>query len=100
MKKNKKNKTIKLKSLERKVTVLGAIVLFALWGISFFAKNTLSSVNIEVERLSRKIKEQKEVNQSLSMKINELASLENINAVANQSGLAYNNNNIRIVTER
>ena len=100
MKKNKKDKTAKLIKRERKFTVLGAIFLFAIWVVSFFAKNTLCSVNIEVERLAREVKNQKETNQSLTMKINELASLENINTVANQQGLAYNNGNIRIVTER
>lgn len=99
MKKNK-DKTGKLIKLQRKITVLGALVLFCLWGVSFFAKNTLSSINIEVERISRQVKNQKKTNQSLSMKINELASLENINAVASQTGLVYNNGNIRIVTER
>lgn len=96
----KKDKTAKLIKKERKFTTVGAILLFGLWVLSFFAKNTLSSVNIEVERLSREVKNQKETNQSLTMKINELASLENVNAVANQEGLAYNNGNIRIITER
>ena len=98
-KKNKKNIS-KLVKFQRKFTIIGAIVLFAIWGVSFFAKNSLSSLNIEVERLSRNVKAQKETNQSLTMKINELASLENINTVASQSGLAYNNGNIRIVNER
>ena len=100
MKKNKKSKIKKTIMFEKRFTVFGALILFALWGISFFAKNSLSSLNIEVERLARNVKEQKEVNQSLNMKINELASLENINEVANKSGLAYNNNNIRIVVEK
>lgn len=93
----KKSKTGKLISGERKFVVLGAILLLFLWGVSFFMKNSLASINIEVERLSRDIKEQKEVNQSLTMKINELASLENVNVVANQVGLAYNNDNIRLI---
>ena len=93
----KKNKTGKLISRERRFVVFGAILLLFLWGVSFFMKNSLASINIEVERLSRDIKEQKEVNQSLTMKINELASLENVNIVANQVGLAYNNDNIRLV---
>jgi cell division protein FtsL len=93
----KKNKTGKLISRERRFVVLGAILLLFLWGVSFFMKNSLASINIEVERLSRDIKEQKEVNQSLTMKINELASLENVNVVANQVGLAYNNDNIRLI---
>ena len=96
----KNDKTAKLIRKEKKFTVIGALLLFGLWVISFFAKNTLSSINIEVERLSREVKNQKETNQSLTMKINELASLENVNAVANKEGLAYNNGNIRIITER
>ena len=85
----KKDKTAKLIKKERKFTTVGAILLFGLWVLSFFAKNTLSSVNVEVERLSREVNNQKE-----------LASLENVNAVANKEGLAYNNGNIRIITER
>ncbi len=100
MKKNKKDRIAKLIKTERKFTTVGAIALFSLWVISFFAKNALSSVNVEVERLSREVKNQKETNQSLTMKINELASLENINDVANKAGLAYNNGNIRIISER
>ena len=92
-----KNKTGKLIDRERRFVVIGAILLLFLWGVSFFMKNSLASINIEVERLSRDIKEQKEVNQSLAMKINELASLENVNIVANEIGLAYNNDNIRLV---
>jgi cell division protein FtsL len=92
----KKNKIGKL-NREKRFIVVGAFLLLFLWGISFFMKNSLASINIEVERLSRDIKEQKEVNQSLTMKINELASLENVNIVANEIGLAYNNDNIRLV---
>ena len=90
--KKKKNNISKLASFQKKFTILGAIILFAIWGVSFFAKNSLSSLNVEVERLSREVKEQKETNQ--------LASLDNINTVASQTGLAYNNGNIRIVNER
>jgi len=93
----KKNKISKLVEREKRFMVFGAVLLLFLWGISFFMKNSLASINIEVERLSRDIKEQKEVNQSLTMKINELASLENVNVVANQIGLAYNNDNIRLI---
>jgi len=93
----KKSKTGKLINRERRFMVFGAVLLLFLWGVSFFMKNSLASINIEVERLNRDVKEQKEINQSLSMKINELASLENVNVVANQVGLAYNNDNIRLV---
>ena len=99
-KKNKKENTIKFIKIEKKFEVMGAIVLVCIWVISFFAKISLSSMNVEVERLSKNIKEQTKTNQSLSMKINELASLENIQAVANSEGLAYNNGNIIVINEQ
>lgn len=40
-----------------------------------------------------------ESNQSLNMKINELASLENIKNVAASLGLDYNNNNVKVISE-
>ncbi len=74
--------------------------MLCLWVVSFFAKITLSSINFEVEKLNKQVTKQEKTNQSLSMKINELASLENIQAVANNEGLAYNNNNIVIINNQ
>lgn len=99
MKKNKKG-SVKLQKFEKKYTTIGTIALLCLWVISFFTKVSLSSINVEVERLDKEVKKQEKTNQSLTMKINELASLENIQAVANSEGLAYNNGNIVIVNNR
>ncbi len=99
MKKSKKDNIMKLHNFEKKFKMIGAITLLSLWVFSFFAKISLSSINVEVERLNKEVKKQEKTNQSLSMKINELASLENIQEVANSVGLAYNNNNIIIVKE-
>ena len=95
--KNKKRSIVKFINFEKRFEVVGLTLLIFLWVVSFFAKTSLSSINIEVERLSNKVKVQTKTNQSLSMKINELASLENIQEVANSEGLAYNNGNIVIV---
>lgn len=95
----KKGKVVKFIKFEKKFEVFGAIFLVFIWVLSFFAKINLASINVEVERLSDNVKKQEKTNQSLSMKINELASLENIQAVANQEGLAYNNGNIIVVEE-
>lgn len=59
----------------------------------------LSESNIKVERLKMDIKDQQGYNESLSMKISELASLENIQSIAKELGLSYNNDNIKTVTE-
>jgi cell division protein FtsL len=65
--------------------------------VNVFSKSLLSKTNIEVERLEKKINKQKSTNEALSMQINELASLDNIQAVASQYGLSYNNSNIKTI---
>ena len=95
----KKGKVVRFIKFEKRFEVVGAIFLVFIWVLSFFAKINLASINVEVERLNETVKKQEKTNQSLSMKINELASLENIQAVANQEGLAYNNGNIVVVDE-
>lgn len=62
-----------------------------------FSQGTLSKSNIEVERLKSKVKKQENTNQSLSMQVDELASLSNIQDIAKEYGLSYNNDNIIVI---
>ena len=62
-----------------------------------YSKSTLSESNIELERIKRKVEKQESINESVAMKINELASLSNIQDVAKEHGLDYNNDNIIVV---
>ena len=64
-----------------------------------FTKATLAEINFEVEKQKKEIEKQKKTNESLSMTIDELASLTKIQEVAEQQGLSYNNNNIKTVIE-
>ncbi len=64
-----------------------------------FSKAMLGKTNIEVESIRKKVNSQEQLNESLSMKINELASLDKIQKVASQQGLEYNNDNIKTVSE-
>lgn len=64
-----------------------------------FSQATLSKVNFEVEKLNKQIDTQEKKNESLTMKINELASLEKIQEIAKEQGLTYNNKNIRSIIE-
>ena len=64
-----------------------------------FTKAVLSESNIEVEQLKSKITKQSNLNESLSMQINELASLDKIQEVAKEAGLTYNNDNIKVINE-
>jgi len=62
-----------------------------------FSQATLSKSNIEVEKIKYKIGRQENANQSLSMQVDELASLSNIQDVAKEAGLSYNNDNIIVI---
>ncbi|MBE6147598.1 MAG: cell division protein FtsL [Firmicutes bacterium] len=75
--------------------VLALLTPFAL----VFSQATLSEINFEVEKLNKTINTQEKKNESLTMKINELASLEKIQQVAKEQGLTYNNENIKSIIE-
>lgn len=62
-----------------------------------FGQVSLAKINLEVQRLKEQVENKEEENQSLVMKINEMASLENIQNVSNDIGLAYNDENIMTI---
>ena len=74
------------------------IIVFLIVGI-IYSRATLSKINLEIQELSGIIKDETEDNQSLVMKINEMVSLEKIQEVSDELGLAYNNENIKSVLE-
>ena len=96
MTKKKNNRVSKIERFMYISFILMSLILVV--GI-ILTKATLSQVNLEVQKLNNKIKSQKEDNQSLVMKINEMVSLENIQEVSNEYGLAYINDNIKTITE-
>lgn len=83
-----------------KIMYFVIVLLMLLIPISnVFTKALLSKSNIEVEKIKSKIDKQTSTNESLSMQINELASLENIQEVASKYGLSYINDNIKTISE-
>ena len=91
---------MKTKAKFEKLLIVGSIVFIIL---SFLCNSIFSayvqSSNAELQRLKDKINGQKEINLSMEMKINELASLDNALEVANAYGLSYNNSNIKVISE-
>ena len=61
------------------------------------SKSMLSRSNIELERIKKKVEKQENINESLEMQVNELASLSNIQDIAKEYGLSYNNDNIIVI---
>ncbi len=94
----KKKKTIRKTSKFEKLLHLFTFFLVISFPFLIVGSQAgLSKVNFEVERLKKEITAQERTNQGLEMKINELASLDNIQVVAAQKGLSYNNNNIKSI---
>lgn len=94
-----KKKKVKLLKGEKTLVLLSILLILGnIFGTSF-SMALLSKTNIEVESMRRKIDKQAMLNQSLEMKINELASLDNVETVATTYGLEYNNSNIRTINE-
>lgn len=97
MKKNNKGKNIKILKGEKILYFLLFLLVIAVPISSVFTKALLSESNIEVEQLKNKITTQENMNESLSMQINELASLDKIQEVAKEKGLTYNYDNVKVI---
>ncbi len=95
----KVKKKVKISKFEKLLYTL-AVFLLVISPVSIvFSKATLAEINFEVEKQKKEIEKQKKTNESLSMTIDELASLTKIQQVAEEQGLSYNNNNIKSVKE-
>ncbi len=97
MRKRRKKTKAKISKFEKLLYLVAVfLVLFAPLSI-VFSKATLAKINFEVEKQKKQIEKQSKKNESLSMAINELASLTKIQEVAQQQGLSYNNSNIKTI---
>ena len=92
----KKNKK-KVNKFERFTYRFGTIMIVALVIGFVFAQTALAKVNLEVQDLKNEVEEKENTNTSLTMKINELASLESVKAVSANEGLSYNSENIKTI---
>lgn len=99
MKKRKVKKQLKMSKTEKFLYTLAVFLLLVSPLSIVFSKATLAKINFEVEQQKKEIEKQEKTNESISMTIDELASLTKIQEVAANQGLSYNNNNIRTITE-
>ena len=93
----KNGKKIKLLKGEKFMYFLLLVLIIAIPIFNVYTSSLLSETNNKLEKVKKNIERQELVNQSLSMQIDELASLENIQAIADAYGLSYNNSNIKFV---
>ena len=97
--KRKKKKSVRFTKFEKVLFVITGVICLSYPFMSVFAKSTLSEMNYKLESSKEEIAEQSKNNESLQMKINELASLENLEAVAKKMGLSYTSNSIKTIDE-
>lgn len=97
MKKVKKNSRISVKEKLLYFTGIMSIVLTVV--IKIFCGASIGHLNLSVEKARYEINEQSKRNQSLTMKVNELTSFNNIKDSIKDMGLAYNNDNIIVIDE-
>lgn len=97
MKKKKKiSKSKRFEKMIYKTFIFTSIILVI--GI-IYSKAMMGKINLEIQELNNQVKEETEDNQSLTMKINEMISLDKIQEVSDELGLKFNNDNIKTVIE-
>ena len=93
----KKRKLARFTKGEKLLYCLTGILCLSIFLIKIFCGAGVSNLNMTVEKIKYKINNQTKTNESLTMKVNELTSFENIKEVIDNQGLAYNNENIIII---
>jgi len=95
----KVKKRLRMSKFERFLYVVTTLLLVITPVSIIFSQSTLSKINYEVEKTKKEINKQKKKNESLQMKIDELASLDKIREVAKEQGLWYDNDSIKSILE-
>ena len=76
-----------------------AFSLISVLLLQVFCGASISHFNMSIEELNYKISSQEKKNESLVMQVNELTSFDTIKDVVKNMGLAYNNENIIVISE-
>jgi len=92
-------KGIKINLTKFEKLLYGFALVLVLFFVCFhvFTKATMTKLNIEVEEIKAEVNSTEKKIECITMKVNELASLENISMVADQMGLSYSNENIKVI---
>ena len=95
MKKKKKKQF--LSSFERFMYKFCILVIVLLIVGIVFGQTKLAQINLEVQKLTKEVDNQKNTNESLEMKIDEMTSLDRIKKISEEYGLTYNNDNVKTI---
>ena len=93
-KKKKRQKITKGEILLYTMALLSFIMMMSL---KIFCGASMGEMKMNIEEIKFNIDNQQKKNESLTMKVNELTSFENVKKVVDEMGLSYNNDNIIVV---
>lgn len=99
MTKKNKNVLIKFTKGERLLISGSVFMILLLVLVKVFCGATQGNLSINVEKLKYEITTQEKVNESLVMQVNELTSYDTIKDIVKDMGLAYNNENIIVISK-
>ena len=87
-------------TIEEKFLVFVMILCcVGVYAIKTFFEAQISNTKMNIEKIEYRIEKQEKKNESLTMQLNELTSYENVSAVIEDMGLAYNNKNIIVINK-
>lgn len=84
---------------EKTLYTLAITVFIFTMALKIFATAALGNINVKVEQIKHEIATEEKKVESLTMKVNELTAFDKVKDVVKDMGLAYNNNNIIVVSE-
>ena len=96
MSKKRENKN-KITKGEKLLYISAFLSFIMMVGLKIFCGAMVGEMKMSIEETKYKIDSQEKTNESLTMKVNELTSFENVKKVVEEMGLAYNNENIIVV---
>ena len=95
--KKKKKKQQFLSDIERVMYKLCLVIIVLLIVGIVCGQTTLAQINIELQKLNKEVSDEKNKNDSLEMKIDEMTSLDRIKEVSEEYGLSYNSENVKTI---
>lgn len=97
----KKQKVVSLKLTKgEKMLFFGSVFAACVMVlVQVFCGATQGNLSMSVEKLKYQIESQEKTNESLVMQVNELTSYDTIKDIVKDMGLAYNNENIIVISK-
>ena len=93
----RKKKKARITKGERLLYFYATLAFFLMLSLKIFCGASIGEMKMNIEEIKYNIDQQEKTNESLTMKVNELTSFENVQKVVKEMGLAYNNDNIIVI---